>query len=143
LQSGARDQFSAGMQSADFQRQEQDRQRKAALLMQLLNNTQDLKITPGNPNIAARMATTTGGARPSNLTNNREALMALLQQAGPAAPTYQAPAPYQLPTQGAGEKILGGIGLGSGILGALSPWLSTLGQPKPAQLTRGVYGDGG
>src|SRR5690349_7263603 len=65
LQSGARDQFDAGLRGAEFQRQEQDRQRKAALLMQLLNNTQDLKITPGNPNIAARMATTTGGARPS------------------------------------------------------------------------------
>lgn len=132
--SGAGDQFSADLRSAEFNRGEQDRQRKAAMLMQLLNNTQDLKITPGNPNIAARMATVTGGARPSNLTTNREALLQLLMQAGPAAPVYrtpapyQAPSPYQLPTQGAGEKILGGIGLGSSILGALSPWLSTLGR---------------
>lgn len=119
LQQQARDQFTAGLQGSQFNREGQDRERKQAILMQLLNNTQDLNITPGNPAIAGRMPTVTGGARPSNLTTNREALMALLQAPQIQAPQYQAPAPFQLPKQGTGEKVLGGIGLGTSILGAL------------------------
>lgn len=119
LQQGARDQFTAGLQSAQFERENQDRARKQQVLMSLLNNTQDANIQPGNPAIAARMGASTGGARPSNLTNNREALMALLGQAGPSAPTYQAPPAMSLPRAGVGEKILGGVGLTTNILGAL------------------------
>ena len=118
-QRGAEAQFSAGMQGANFQREGQDRERRQQVLMQLLNNTQDQNITPGNPAIAGRMPTVTGGARPSNLTTNREALMALLQQPQIGAPTYQPPPMLKLPQAGAGENILGGIGLGSSILGAL------------------------
>lgn len=119
LQQGARDQFSAGLQGAQFQREGQDRERKQQILMQLLNNTQDANIQPGNPAIAARMGQSTGGARPSNLTTNRDSLLALLGQPQVQAPTYT-PAPMmKLPTAGLGENILGGIGLGSSILGAL------------------------
>jgi hypothetical protein len=128
LQQGSRDQFTAGLQGAQFAREGQDRERKAAILMQLLNNTQDSNITPGNPAIAARMGTSTGGARPSNLTANREALMALLQQPQTQAPTYTPPPNLRLPTAGAGENLLGGIGLGSSILGALG----ALRQPQRA-----------
>lgn len=116
---GARDQFSGGLQSAQFQREGQDRERRQHVLMSLLNNTQDSNITPGNPAIAARMPTMTGGARPSNLTTNRESLMALLGQPQVQGPSYQAPPRLQLPRAGAGENILGGLGLGASILGAL------------------------
>lgn len=118
-QQGARDQFSAGLQGSQFQREGQDRARRQQVLMALLNNTQDANIQPGNPAIAARMGTSTGGARPSNLTTNREALMALLQQPQVTAPTYTPPPMLTLPKAGVGENILGGIGLGSSILGAL------------------------
>lgn len=121
LQQGARDQFSAGLQGAQFNREGQDRERRQAILMQLLTNTKDANIAPGNPAIAARMGASTGGARPSNLTMNPELLMALLQQSQVAAPTFTPPAPFQIPKQGMGEKILGGVGLGSSILGALGP----------------------
>lgn len=133
-QQQARDSFNAGMAGANFQREGQDRERKAAILMQLLNNTQDQTTTPGNPAIAARMPTVTGGARPSNLTANREALMALLQAPQIQAPQYQAPAPFELPKAGIGEKVLGGVGLGGSILGALGPLLGGLGQPQAPQL---------
>jgi hypothetical protein len=119
LQQGSRDQFTAGLQGAQFQREGQDRERKQQILMQLLNNTQDSNITPGNPAIAGRMPTMTGGARPSNLTTNRESLLALLGQPQVQAPTYQPPPSLRLPTAGLGENLLGGIGLGSSILGAL------------------------
>jgi hypothetical protein len=135
LQQGARDQFSAGLQGADFDRAGQDRQRKQQILMSLLNNTQDQSITPGNPAIAGRMPQVTGGARPSNLTGNREALMALLQAPQIQAPQYQAPAPFSLPKAGFGEKALGGVGLGGSILGALGPLLGSLGKPQTPQLT--------
>jgi hypothetical protein len=126
LQQQSRDTFTAGLQGAQFNREGQDRQRKAAILAQLLNNTQDSNITPGNPNIASRMPQVSGGARPSNLTNNREALMALLMQPEAQAPTYQAPPNFALPQAGKGEQILGGVGLGSSILTALGPLLGQL-----------------
>lgn len=108
-----------GQRGAEFNREGQDRQIKQAILMQLLNNTQDFSATPGNPAIAARMGQVSGGARPSNLTTNREALMSLL-----GAPQIQAPTSEA----GALESILGGVGLGSNILGAIGK----LRQPKAA-----------
>jgi hypothetical protein len=128
---GSNAQFGAGMQGAQFGREGQDRERKAAILSSLLGGMQDLKHTPGNPKIAAAMGSSTGGARPSAITGNKEALMALLAQPQIQAPSYtapqpfQAPQPYQMPTlpgmpeAGGMEKTLGGIGLGTSILGAL------------------------
>jgi hypothetical protein len=118
-------QFGSGMQSAQFGREGMDRQRKAALLTSLLNGLQDANITPGNPAIAARMGQSTGGLRPSAVTGNKEALLALLSAPEIAAPTYQAPTPYRAPglpeAQEAGglENILGGAGMATSILGAL------------------------
>lgn len=131
---GARDQFGTGMDAAKFQQSEQDRQRKAAILAALLNGTQDQQITPGNPNIASRMPTVTGGARPSNLTNNKDLLLSLLSAPAVQAPSYQAPPTFALPQAGAGEKILGGVGLGTSLLGAIGPLLGGLGQPKRPQI---------
>jgi len=127
-QQGARDRFSAGTESARFAREAEDRKRKAAVLSQLLNNTTDQQITPGNPNIAARMPTVTGGARPSNLTGgNREALLALLAAEEPQAPRYQAPPNREFAEAGGLEKTLGGLGLGSSVLGVLGKLLPFLG----------------
>jgi hypothetical protein len=123
-QQQANDSFSNQLRGAEFNRGEQDRQRKAAILSALLNGTQDQSMTPGNPLIAARMPQVQGGARPSNLTGNKDALLQLLAQAGPQAPTYQPTEIPELEQGGAGESILGGIGLGASILGAL-------GRPKP------------
>lgn len=113
----ARDTYGAGLSSAQFGREGQDRERKAAILMQLLNNTQDASITPGNPNIAAKMGTSYGGARPSNLTTNAEALRLLLQRPEIQAPAYTAPPPLNLQRAGRGESILGALGLGGSLLG--------------------------
>jgi hypothetical protein len=118
-QQQSNDQFSNQLRGAEFNRTEQDRQRKAAILSALLGNTQDQSITPGNPLIAARMPQVTGGARPSNLTGNRDALMALLGQSGPQAPTYQAPGMPELDEGGFGEDLMGGVGLTTSLLGAL------------------------
>lgn len=100
-----------GLQSAQFNRQGQDRAQKNAILMQLLSNLQDAQITPGNPAIASAMGRSVGGLRPSALTNNKDALMSVLSQPQIMAPEYQA---------GGMEKTLGGVGLASSILGALS-----------------------
>ena len=125
---GARDQFSGGMQGAQFQQSEQDRQRKAAMLMALLQGTKDQSITPGNPLIANRMPQVSGGARPSNLTGHADMLMQLLGAGPIQAPTYQTPPQFKLDKAGLGENILGGVGLGSSILGALGPLLK---KPQP------------
>lgn len=133
---GANAQFGAGMQGAQFNREGQDRERKNALLSSLLGGLQDFQATPGNPAIAAKMGTSTGGLRPSALTGNKEALMALLAQPQTAAPDYMAPSPYvapalpQMPQAGMGEKVLGGIGLGGSILGALGQWRNPGGQAQ-------------
>lgn len=129
-QQQSRDTFGAGMQGAHFDREGQDRQRRAQILMQLLNNTQDAQITPGNPAIAARMPRMTGGNRPSNLTTNREALMQLLMAPQTSAPQYQAPPPLNMQRPGRGENILGGLGLGSSILSVLGGLFGN-GQPRP------------
>lgn len=134
---GSNAQFGAGLQGANFQQDERGAQQKRAIMSQLLGNTQDFKATPGNPAIAAAMGTSTGGARPSNLTTNSGALQALLAQPAISAPTYSAPTPYQapavpgMPTQGIGEKILGGVGLGSSILAALGQVPTSHAQPAP------------
>lgn len=120
-QQGARDQFSSGLESAQFAREGQDRSRKSAMLMAALNGLQDAQITPANPRIAERMPQISGGLRPSAITGNKDALLALLAQPDVAAPSpYQ---PVQLPgvsKPGTGEQILGGIGTIGGILGAFS-----------------------
>ena len=129
--SGANSAFGAGMQGAQFNREGQGREQRQAILSSLLGGMQDYKATPGNPRIAAAMGTSTGGARPSALTGNKDALMALLAQPQIAAPAYnapsafQSPTPYQAPTlpgmpqAGGLEKGLGGVGLATSILGAL------------------------
>jgi hypothetical protein len=125
---GARDQYNAGLSGAQFQQQEQDRQRKAAILSALLKGTQDQTITPGNPMIASRMPQVSGGARPSNLTGNAAALLQLLAGGPIQAPQYQAPGAMPIKNAGLGEKILGGAGLGTSILGALGPLVK---KPQP------------
>jgi hypothetical protein len=155
---GSNAQFGAGMQGAQFGREGQDRERKAAILSSLLGGMQDLKHTPGNPKIAAAMGSSTGGARPSALTGNKEALMALLAQPQIQAPSYtapqpfQAPTPYQMPTlpgmpeAGGMENALGGIGLGSSILGALGGLFGNEQQQGAAPNTtvgRAAYAPGG
>jgi hypothetical protein len=140
---GSNAQFGAGMQGSQFDREGQSREQKQAILSSLLGNMQDLQLTPGNPNIAAAMGSSSGGARPSALTANKDSLMALLGKEQIKAPTYnapeafkaptpfQAPAPFQAPTPyqapnlpelkgpDALENILAGLGLGGNILGAL------------------------
>jgi hypothetical protein len=93
------------------------------MLMALLNGTQDLSLKPGNSKIAAAMGSSMGGARPSNVTGNKDALMALLSQ-----PSVGAPALPTQPKAGFGENLMGGLGLGGSLLGALG----ALGKPKPA-----------
>ena len=124
---GANAQFGAGMQGAQFNREGQDREQKAGMLKALLSNLQDVQISGMNPNIASRMPTISGGLRPSALTGGggREALLALLSRPQVQAPGYTAPTPYvhnatpELEDAGLTENILGGVGLGAGILGAL------------------------
>lgn len=140
---GSNAQFGAGMQGAQFGREGQDRARKAAVLSQLLGNTKDFQVTPGNPAIAKAMGTSTGGARPSNLTTHSEALQALLAQPQIDAPTYAAPSKFAAPTQyqapvlptapkaGIAENILGGIGLGGNFLAALGQYKN--GGPQQSQ----------
>lgn len=141
---GANAQYGAGMQGAQFAREGQDRERKQQILSSLLGGMQDLKHTPGNPKIAAAMGQSTGGARPSALTGNNEALMALLGAPQIAAPEFQAPTPYagpelpQMPNAGAMEKILGGVGLGGSLLGALG----ALSKQQPQLQGRRVAGAG-
>lgn len=137
---GARDQFGAGLQGAQFNREGQDRTRKSEMLMALLSGMQDLKLTPGNPKIAAAMGNVAGGARPSALTGNRDALMALLAQPQTQAPTYQKPTLPEMPKAGAMENILGGVGLGSNILGALGGLFN---KPKPQVDPMKQYADQG
>lgn len=134
---GSNAQFGAGMQGAQFDREGQGREQKQQALMTLLGNTKDLKLTPGNPAIAAAMGSREGGARPSNLTTNNAGLLEALGKGQISAPTYsapeafkapepfRAPAPYQAPElpemsdPGVLEKILGGVGVGGSILSAI------------------------
>lgn len=128
---GSNAQFGAGMQGAQFAREGQDRTKRNQILSSLIGNMQDLTLTPGSPSIAAAMGQRSGGARPSALTGNKEALMAMLGQPEVQAPTYQGPAAFQkpaayvpptlpgMPQAGTGEKLLGGLGLAGNILGAL------------------------
>lgn len=122
-QQGARDQYASQLQGAQFGANEQQRGTKNQILAQLLGGVQDATMT-GMPSRIPKMEIQ-GGLRPSALGGNREALMALLQQPTMQAPTftpgagYQAPPTPQAPTAGIGEKVLGGVGLGGSILGAL------------------------
>lgn len=101
-----------------------DTNRQNAVRSQVLNNLQDATIS-GLPS-RITVPTISGGARPSVLTTNKDALMAQLAQ---PAPSYQAPAGYQaptlptMPTPGTADKILGGVGLGSSLLGAIGAGL--------------------
>lgn len=119
-QRGANDQFGNDLKSADYAREGQDRARRSAILSALLSGVTDASIVPGNPRIAAKMPTMTGGLRPSALAGSKDSLLALIGgQTDPMAPKYQAPALPQLQQAGGFEKTLGGLGLGSSILGAL------------------------
>lgn len=120
-QSGARDQFDADLKSKQFDVSEQERVARNHRLAALMQGLQDVSITPGNPNIAARMPQITGGLRPSALLGGgrKEALIAELLGPGNSAPVFQ-PAP-QAAFQGGGlgENLLGGFGLGGSLLTAL------------------------
>lgn len=133
---GANNAFTAGLQGAEFQTGQQDRAKSNALLSALLGNLQDAQVTPGNPAIAKAMGTSTGGLRPSALLGggNREALLAMLSgpgQAPIAAPTYTAPPMPTMNKAGAGENILGGVGVGSSLLGSILPLLQSRNQKLP------------
>lgn len=135
-QQAARDTYQSQIDGAKFGASEQERAKKNAILASLMGGMQDLKLTPGNPAIAAAMGQRSGGARPSAMTGNKEALMALLGRPEIAAPEftpapgYQAPNLPGMPTAGMGEKVLGGVGLGGSILGALGG-LRGLKKPDP------------
>ncbi len=119
----SRDIYDTGLQSAEFDRTGQSREMRQALLSGLIGGAQDAKITPGNPRIAERMPTITGGARPSMLAGSKDSIMGLLGKPQIQAPTYNAPAPYAAPAPykpptlssfedpGAAENWLGGLGL--------------------------------
>jgi hypothetical protein len=123
-QVAARDQFDAGLGGAKFASDERSLADQRGMKAALLSNLQDVNISGMNPKIQGRMPQISGGLRPSALTGGgqREALMAMLQQPGQPAPTFQGPSPLQLQGQSTGEKVMGGIGLGTSILGALNPW---------------------
>lgn len=124
-QQGARDAFQSQLDAAKFGATEQQRGAKNQILAQLLGNAQDINISGLPERFAGKVPTITGGLRPSALGGNREALMAALTQKGPEMPTFTPGAPYEPPAAltppraGTGEKVLGGIGLGSSLLGAL------------------------
>lgn len=106
--------YRANLEGQQFNADEQDRGYRRAALSSLLGNVQDASI--GRPeNSTIPTFNVSGGLRPSAITGGggREALMALLSQPG-----FHADA-MELPKAGLGEKIMGGIGLGANILGAL------------------------
>jgi hypothetical protein len=82
--------------------------RRSQLLAALLGGLQDARVTSGNPNIRARTPQVSGGFRPSAMLGDgrREALMQILSR------------PVEFPEAGAAERILGGVGIGAGLLGA-------------------------
>lgn len=114
---GARDAFSAGLSGQQFNASEQDRALRRQILASLLGGVGDVSISrPAGSTIPTFGIS--GGLRPSAL-GNKEALMASMNQPTMTAPTYQGPKPLDLPQAGMLEKVLGGVGMGAGILGAL------------------------
>jgi len=116
----AGDRYAAEQRGAEFTATERERRQRNALKAAMLAGAQDAVITPGNPAIAARMPTITGGLRPSMLSQDRrDMLIQLLERPEVAPATYQPPPTVELPTQGPAERILGGIGIGASVLGAV------------------------
>lgn len=114
---GARDAYSAGLSGAQFNASEQDRAAKRAILASLLGGINDASISrPANSTIPTFQVN--GGLRPSAMTN-KDALIAMLNQPTMTAPTYQGPKPLDLPKAGVLENVLGGVGMGSNILGGI------------------------
>jgi len=113
-QQAARDLFMAQMDSARFQRDNMDRERRNAVAAALLRNMQDVNVTGMSPRLAASTPTISGGARPSALTGGgqRDALLAVLARPSVQAPTFT-PAPFRAP--GKMEKIFGALGTIGGI----------------------------
>lgn len=100
-------------------------QRRSQILASLLGGLNDASVTSPNPNIAARTPTVTGGLRPSAMFGSagagqgpmdgrRGALIGMLNT------------PVDIPKAGTGEKVMGGLGMGASVLGALWPILSKL-----------------
>jgi len=103
----------SNLMGQQFNANEQDRGFKRQMLQSLLGGVKDAEIgMPAGSTIP--QFTISGGLRPSALDGSREALMASLGQ-----PTMTAPKPLELPEAGMMEKILGGVGLGGSLLGAL------------------------
>jgi len=116
---------------------------KQALLGSLIQNIQDVNISGGSPQMRARMPQISGGLRPSAIGPMAQQMGALMQQNAvsgqqkgdvfdPMAPTdfksglvdpqtytIDAPELQALQESGLLEKILGGIGLGGSLFGAL------------------------
>lgn len=81
---------------------------KRAILRSLLGGLQDVSISrPAGSTIPTFGVS--GGLRPSALSN-KDALMAELSRPSPTV---------EMPKPGTGEKVMGGVGMGLGILGAL------------------------
>lgn len=125
---GARDSFSAGMAGAQFGANERDAAMKRAMLASLLGGVQDASISRPEGSTIPTFGVS-GGLRPSAMTN-KDALIAQLGSPAMSAPTYQGPSPLEMPKAGLGEKVMGGIGLGGSILGALGGLFG----PKAPQL---------
>ncbi len=81
---------------------------KRATMASLLGGLQDASISRPEGSTIPTFGIT-GGLRPSALTNKDALIQQLSQQIKP----------LDLPTAGVGEKILGGVGLGGSLLGAL------------------------
>lgn len=113
------------MSRANFAVGERDAATKRSVMSGLLGGVQDVNI--GRPE-GSTIPTfnISGGMRPSALSP--EARAAIMQQlsAGPmAAPEFRDVPDMELPEAGMGEKLLGGVGLAGGLLGAIGANLPT------------------
>jgi len=115
----------SNLMGQQFNANEQDRGFKRQMLQSLLGGVQDAQI--GRPEGSTiPQFNITGGLRPSALDGSRESLMASLGQ-----PTMTAPKPLELPEAGLMEKILGGVGLGGSLLGAIGQGMGQRGPGTP------------
>jgi hypothetical protein len=92
---------------------------KQATLLSLLGGAQDAKVTPP-AHIASRMPTMTGGFRPSAIQGREEIVASMRKRILESLLTGQhTPPTTPEPQSGRGDKVLSGIGTGSGILGGV------------------------
>lgn len=117
-----------GMQQAQGNAAMDSTRLRQAILLSLLSGGQDASVTPP-PHIAARMPQVSGGVRPSAIANReqfepiRERIMAALFSG------QHLPGLSDAPKSNAFDSILSGLGLGTGLLGAIRP-------PQTGQRTR-------